>query len=129
MVRLFILNPTSSVVSHPEKLCIRLTDQCLERSQRLEGCSWLASCPDRGCSVSFPTPSVYLLYMLSTIVTSQLSQVITVEPGLGALHEPYSQLSPLSGVAVPGRRICWPEPCPAHVAWRAGTATPLSSCP
>jgi hypothetical protein len=46
----------------------------------------------------------------------------------GVLDEPYSQLSPLSGVAVEARQstVHTLEPCPSYVAWRAGMATPLS---
>jgi hypothetical protein len=42
------------------------------------------------------------------------------------LDEPYSQLTPLSGVAVQARQATWLEPCPSFVAWRAGMAAKLS---
>jgi hypothetical protein len=49
-------------------------------------------------------------------------------PVAGVSNEPYSQLSPLSGVAVQARQstVHRLESCPSYVAWQAGTATPLS---
>jgi hypothetical protein len=44
----------------------------------------------------------------------------------GVLDEPYSQLSPLSGVAIQARQSTRLEPCPSYAAWRAGMATQLS---
>ncbi len=43
-------------------------------------------------------------------------------PVAGVLDEPYSQLRPLSGVAVQPASL----PCPSYVARRAGMANPLS---
>ncbi len=46
----------------------------------------------------------------------------------GVLDDPFSQLTPLSRVAVQARRASLQqlEPCPSYVAWRAGLATLLS---
>jgi hypothetical protein len=46
----------------------------------------------------------------------------------GVLDEPYSPLTPLSGVELPYRPASLHrlEPCPSYVAWRAGVDTPLS---
>jgi hypothetical protein len=44
----------------------------------------------------------------------------------GVLDEPYSQLIPLSGVAVQAHSLQRLEQCPSYVAWRAGMPTPLS---
>jgi hypothetical protein len=51
----------------------------------------------------------------------------------GVLDEPYSQLTPLSGVELPYRPAslhrlepCPLSKCPSYVACRAGMATPLS---
>jgi hypothetical protein len=45
----------------------------------------------------------------------------------GVLDESYSQLTPLSGVAVQARASLHRlKPFPAFVAWWAGMATPLS---
>jgi hypothetical protein len=48
--------------------------------------------------------------------------------GLGVLDELYTQLSPLSGVAIPTRQALRyrMDTVPAYVDWRACTATPLS---
>jgi hypothetical protein len=43
----------------------------------------------------------------------------------GVLDELYSQLTPLSGVAVQVRQYRL-EPCPSYVAWWVGMATPLN---
>ncbi len=45
---------------------------------------------------------------------------------MGALDINRSQLSPLSGVAVPARQATKEETVPAYVDWLAGTASPLS---
>jgi hypothetical protein len=42
----------------------------------------------------------------------------------GVLDEPFSQLIPLSGVAVQANTET--EPCPSYAAWQADMATPLS---
>jgi hypothetical protein len=57
-----------------------------------------------------------------------LLKILTDQPGAGVLDEPYSQLSPLSGVAAQARQSIGHrlEPCLSYVAWRAGMATPLS---
>ncbi len=44
----------------------------------------------------------------------------------GVLDEPFSQLTPPSGVAYRPASLRRLEPCPSYVAWRAGMATPLS---
>ncbi len=54
----------------------------------------------------------YITVKVAGSVHGQLAEV---------LDELYSQLAPLSGVAVHR-----PGPCPSYVAWRAGMATPLS---
>jgi len=46
---------------------------------------------------------------------------------VGVIDEPFSQLTPLSGVAVQARQsIHRLEPCLSYVTWRAGMVTPLS---
>jgi hypothetical protein len=47
-------------------------------------------------------------------------------PVAGVLDEPYSQLIPLSRVAVQAVSLHRLEPRLSHVAWRAGMASPLS---
>jgi hypothetical protein len=46
----------------------------------------------------------------------------------GSFRRPFSQLIPLSRVAVQARRASLQqlEPCPSYVAWRTGLATLLS---
>ncbi len=62
------------------------------------------------------------------IIFTKLQEKTDECPELGVLDEPLSQLSPLSGVTVQAAvYIIWNRVHPTvYVAWRAGTAAPLS---
>jgi hypothetical protein len=55
-----------------------------------------------------------------------VKQLYSVHLGAGVLDEPYSQLTPLSGVAGHRPLVCICVRCPSYVAWRSGMATQLS---